>query len=177
MRFAFSRLAPFMKDLGKAVLPTGPELAMSVLPDLIFSGVTAASMPEGTDWTTRLGAAGEDLAAGLLTGTFGRAGGYTASRGLGKLKGSPLSDNWRHLITNAGEIGTQAALYPLTPRPFAAKAYEEYNQREMVSQEEAQAEQDEMVRQRALLDAHALGFQSLPALQQAYLAGSVGGYG
>jgi hypothetical protein len=165
-----------MKDLGRAVLPTGADLAMSVLPNVIFSGMTAASLPEGTDLTTRLGAGAEDLLGGLAAQTLGRGMGYSVGRGVGRVLNKPLPEEWRHIVTGAGEIATEAGAYPFMPRPFANKAYEDYNQRMAVDQEEAQLQHDEEVRQRALLDAHAFGYQTLPSFQQAFLPGA-GGHG
>lgn len=145
LRFAGKALA---SEAGRAAIPRGIGMAYDLAPNAIFGLLSAASLPEGTDLGTRLGAAAEDLLVSVPLGWAGRFAGYKGAKAIGAMRGKPLSpDSFGFMINMAGQAPEQAAWWSgMMPRPFASKAYGDYQARMSEQQLQEQAMRDERIR-------------------------------
>lgn len=158
MRFAFQALQalkPIVKSqIGQAVLPqSGLELAMSVVPNLAFAGMTALNQPQGTSPLVAAGAGAEDLIGSLALQTLGRGLGSFGAGGLRRARGGALSPEWESGIKGISEMGAEMLGYGFVPRPFATKAYQDYEQRVTQEQQDREAAREKEIRDRILAQA------------------------
>lgn len=182
MRFAqvFRDLKPYLRDLGRAAIPHGGELAVSVLPNLISAGMTANMQPPGTDMGGRIGAGAEDLAGGLVLQTLGRGLGYGSGRALKRAFGGSLPPRLMDGLQLGAEVSTEMLGWPFLPRPFADQNYHKYEAQAEDQRQQEQAYHDAMVAQKALSEAGALGMVMPPGMRNSFYGDSVstglGGY-
>lgn len=186
MRFAFQALQalkPIVRSpIGQAVLPqSGLELAMSVVPNLAFAGMTALNQPQGTSPLVAAGAGAEDLIGSLALQTLGRGLGSAGAGGVRRLRGGSLPNEWESGVKGLSEYGAEFLGYGLVPRPFATKAYQDYEQRVTQEQQDEQAAREKEIRDRILAQAGIRGLILPQDLQEWSLgAGSMspeGGFG
>ena len=155
---------------GRILLPqTATEAAFSLIPNLAFAGLTAASQPEGTGMGTRVGAGFEDLVGSLALQTGGRGLGYGAGRAFGSLRGRRLGPENMSRLTGFGEMAAEFGGYGLVPRPFASKAMSDYEARFAQQQQAEQAIRDEQIRREAIAQAGGLGVVMPPEFSDMYL--------
>lgn len=171
MRFAAQALQGLKglagTKVGQVLLPqSGAEAAMMFLPNLAFAGMAGAYQPEGTDLGTRIGAIGEDFLGSTIAQMAGRPIGYGIGRGIGGLRGRPVSPEKLGMLTNMGEMATELGAYQFLPRPFANSALAKYEEQLTKQQQEEQALRDEETRRQALAQAGALGYLMPPQAQE-----------
>jgi hypothetical protein len=96
-------------------------------------------LPSGATAGERVGAGAEDLAISLLGSVLGQTAGAGAARAMGKKLGSDAGN----LAVTLGDMGVQAPLQMLAPRPVLENAYERINRENQATQAEvAQAQQE-----------------------------------
>jgi len=165
-KFAGQALMPFLRA---AIPQTARGIAADVAPNLLFAGLSAASLPEGTDAGLRAGAFAEDLLTSVPLSWAGRAGGYGVARGIGRMRGRPLSDESSSMIQGLSGGGAEAAAWTLglVPRPFAGAAFDQYNQRMQDEQLQQQALREMEVRNQTIAELGGAGLLLAP-LRQAF---------
>ena len=115
------------------------QMALRYAPDVLYSGLTSAMLPPGATGGERFGAGAEDLGISLLGSVLGQTAGAGAARAMGKKLGSDAGN----LAVTLGDMGVQAPLRMLAPRPVLENAYERINQENQATQAEvAQAQQE-----------------------------------
>ena len=150
LRFAGTLLAnAWRSPAAQAAIPrTIGGLISDTAFNALGAGMSAVSLPEGTDLGTRLGAAAEDLLFSVPVGWLGRLGGYNIARGVGALRGKRLPpgifEQAQALTGGAAEMAAWSS--GLIPRPFANKAFEQYQARTSEQQLQEQAMRDEQIR-------------------------------
>lgn len=174
MRFAADALKYLLPRVARVALPqTKAEMALTLLPNVAFAGMTAFGQPEGTSPGLRFLTGVEDLGLGLGLQTLGRLGGAGAGKLIGAARGRPLSPGSMAMATNIGEMSEWLG-YGLLPRPAANAAYADYEER-MAAQ---QQQRDERIRLQALREAGAFGGVMPSEMAQAYLGSPLtGGFG
>jgi hypothetical protein len=127
---------PYLGNLLKSSLP-GKE---SLIPNLAYAGMTAATLPgrqvgpggevlyEGAGLGTRLGAGVEDVFGSFAAGLAGRAFTRAALGGIAKRRNKPFTPEREAFISNIAENVAEIGSYPLMPRPFANRAFQDYEQ-------------------------------------------------
>lgn len=180
LRFAGTTLAPLLARLGPAVRASIPQTTRGMIgdvaPNLLFAGLSAASLPEGTDPGLRAGAFAEDMLTSVPLSWAGRGLGFAGARLAGKVRGRPLSDDSFNLVQNLSGGGAEAAAWGLglVPRPFANQAFEQYNARMEKDQRERQALREMEIRNQAIAEMGGAGLLMAP-LQQVFSPGPFAG--
>lgn len=180
IRFAGLALKPLLAKAARVALPqTGRGWATDVVPNALFAGLSALSLPEGTDMATRLGAAGEDLATSFPLSIAGRVGGYGMARGIGKMRNRPLSRDSLDMVQGLSGAGLEALAWGsgLVPRPFAQGAWDRYNEQMQQEQMQQQAMRDQEIRNQTLRELGGAGMLIAPFQQQLASSDLFGGYG
>lgn len=135
----------FLPRLGKILstsLPGKDQLAMSLIPNLAYAGMTAATLPgrqvgpggevlyEGAGLGTRVGAAAEDFLGSSFAGFGARALSRGTLRAIAKRRNKPFTPEREAFISNIAENVAEPAFYMtgLMPRPFANQAFQDYEQ-------------------------------------------------
>ena len=180
IRFAGLALKPLLAKAARVALPqTGRGWAMDVVPNALFAGLSAFSLPEGTDMATRFGAAGEDLATSLPLSLAGRLGGYGMARGFGKMRKRPLSRDSLEMVQGLSGAGLETIAWGsgLVPRPFAQGAWDRYNEQMQQEQMQQLAMRDHEIRRQTLQELGGAGMLIAPFQQQLAGSGLFGGYG
>ena len=165
-RLAGQALMPFLKA---AIPRTGRGIAADVAPNLLFAGLSAASLPEGSGEGLRAGAFAEDLLTSVPLSWAGRAGGYGIARGIGRMRNQPLSADDFNMIQGVSCGGAEAAAWTLglVPRPFAGAAFDQYNQRMQDEQLQQQALREMEIRNQTVAELGGAGLLLAP-LRQAF---------
>lgn len=151
----------------------GANLAMSIAPNALFAGMSAASLPEGTSAWDRTLAAGENFlgSTALEMGAQALAGG-----GL-RMAGRRIGPTGQNMIRGGIAMGVPTVAWGagLIPQPTAQRVWGDYNdriQQEMMA-ENSVREQEliEAARQQAFAEMSGFG-----PMRQAY-TGMYGGFG
>jgi len=160
----------------REVLPqTGAEWMTSVVPNVAFAGMTAMNQPEGTGALLRTGTFLEDLGISLGLQSFGRLGGGALIAGANRA-GVNLSPGMAMGLRSASELGAETLGYMALPpeaRPFANKAYQNYEQSVSEQQRAEQAARDEEIRRETLAAAGIRGYMLPPGLQLPVFGGGM----
>lgn len=152
LRFAgqlLTRLGP----AARSSIPHGARgIAADVLPNLMFSGLSAASLPEGTPAWQRAGAAAEDLAFTLPLSWLGRGLGYAGARGVGRAMKRPIGPDDMAMVQglSGGLLEAGAWSSGLVPRPFANAAFDKYHSQLEADQQQQMALRDAQVREETI---------------------------
>jgi hypothetical protein len=180
IRFAGLALKPLLAKAARVALPqTGRGWAMDVVPNTFFAGLSALSLPEGTDAGTRAGAFAEDMATSLPLSLLGRVGGYGMARGIGRMRNRPLSQDSLDMVQGLSGAGLETVAWGsgLVPRPFAQGAWDRYNEQMQLEQMQYQAMRDREIRDQTLQELGGAGMLIAPFQQQLAGSGLFGGYG
>ena len=119
------------------------QLAARYAPDVLYSGLSAAMLPEGATTGERLGVAAEDLGIGLL----GSLAGQTMGGGAARLAGKRLSNEGRDLVATMGDLMVGAPVSVWAPTPVWDSAInriteEQYKKQQQQEAAQAQANQE-----------------------------------
>lgn len=155
-RLAGQKLLQF---LGQNVPQNSRGWIAEVAPNLIFAGMSAATLPEGTDAGLRAGAFAEDLLTSVPMGLLGGVGGAGLARGIGRMRGRALSEEsagLARMLTGTG-LETSAMMSGMLPRPFATKAFEDYQARVSEEEQQRQAIERQEIERQAIEQMGGLG--------------------
>jgi hypothetical protein len=133
---------PYLGNLLKRSLPGKGELAMSLVPNLAYAGMTAVTLPgrqvdadgnvlyEGAGLGTRAGAFAEDAIGSLGVGLGARMLSRGTLGAIAKHRKKPFTPEREGFISNIAENVAEPAFYMtgLMPRPFANQAFQDYEQ-------------------------------------------------
>lgn len=161
-----------MQYLGQHLPQDTKGWIAEVAPNLIFAGMSAATLPEGTDPGLRAGAFAEDLLTSVPMGLLGRMGGSGLAHGIGRMRGRALSSEstgLAQMLTGTG-LETSAMMSGLMPRPFATKAFEDYQARVSEEEQQRQAIERQEIERQAIEQMGGLGALVAP-LDQAVAPG------
>lgn len=146
MRMALSRLFPGM---------TAGQAALRFAPDLISAGMTAATLPQGTDPGMRGLVALEDLGIGLGASLLGGYGGRRATQAINKRFGK----NWDpDQVATIADMATTMPAAMLLPRPGYGMALEQSYSKERQQQEALQAMQEQKMEEQLAFGGLAAGY-------------------
>jgi hypothetical protein len=171
IRFAGTALGPLLARLGPVARASIPQTTRGMIgdvaPNLLFAGLSAASLPEGTSPGLRAGAFAEDMLTSVPLSWAGRGLGYAGARAAGRLRGRPLSEDSFNLVQNLSGGGAEAAAWGLglVPRPFANQAFEQYNARMQSDQLEQQALREMEIRNQTISELGGAGLLVAPIRQ------------
>ena len=170
-------LKPLLQGAKNILVPTNEagkiaygQLAARYAPDLLYSGLSATTLPPGATGMERFGVAAEDLGIGLL----GSLGGQLLGGGAARLAGRKLGMGREavDLAATMGDLMVGASVNMFAPRPVWDSAVnrvteEQYRkqQAQQVAQERAGEEMSEAQAQQELiallLGAGAIGGRAL----------------
>lgn len=176
MRFA---AGPILKSIRNILVPTNEagkvaygQLAARYAPDLLYSGLSAAMLPQGATGLERAGVAAEDLGIGLIGSLAGQLGGAGTARLASRMAGKKLGQEGADLAATMGDLLVGAPVNMFAPRPVFEGALnriteEEYKNAQAQEAAAAKAAQ-EMTQQQAeqelisiLLGAGAIGGRAI----------------
>lgn len=152
LRFA-GQLLRHMAPAARASIPHGVRgITADVLPNLLFSGLSAASLPEGTPAWQRAGAAAEDLAFTLPLSWAGRGLGYAGARGVSRAMKRPMGADDMAMVQglSGGLLEAGAWSSGLLPRPFANAAFDKFHSQMEAQQQEQMALRDAQIREETI---------------------------
>lgn len=119
-----------------------PEIAMDMVPNLFFSGLTAASLPgadpasgfDGANFGERATAGGFDFLTSTLASSLGRLGG----RGLSRMTGRIPGGEGDALMTNIGGMGAEGLLWGsgLVTNPGVNSSLNRYQEAQAIAAEQ-----------------------------------------
>lgn len=147
-----------------------PDIAIDLGSNLLFAGLTGASLPgrdeatgyEGATFGERAGASLFDAATSIPAGFAGRLAGTALTRGIGGMRKRPLPQAWEMGVQGIAGMGAETALWGsgMVQNPFTNSAIDRYNQAAMAAQENdkrayreqilAEAQEEERRRNQAL---------------------------
>jgi hypothetical protein len=169
-------LLPRLGRAWNAIKPVGVKgWAGEVAPNLLFAGLGATQLPEGTPAELRAGAFAEELLTSIPLGLLGRAGGYGAARGFAGVRGRPLSPENMGMVQGLAGMGLETTAWGtgLVPRPFATQAWgladqqvqDEMGRRQLSEREEMRNQLiEELTQQMGGFGAAVGAFQPMPGL-------------
>lgn len=182
----FAGVAPFASKALKALYPglavgprirsmeslsaAAPDIAMDLGSNLLFAGLTGASLPgrdeatgyEGATLGERAGASLFDAATSIPVGMAGRLVGAGLTGGIGRIRKRPVPQGPGMVIQGLAGMGAETALWGsgMVQNPFTNSAIDRYNQAAMAAQENdkrayreqilAEAQEEERRRNQAL---------------------------
>jgi hypothetical protein len=171
---------PLVQKAGNFMVPGGAptpaalggNLAMSIAPNLLFAGMSAASLPDGTGAMDRGLVAGEQF-LGSTALEFGAQA--LAGAGL-RMAGSRLGPGMQNAIRGGVAMGVPALAWGSMPQPTAQRVWGDYNEQmtQQIAQENTKREQELIMAAREQAFAEMAGFGPM---QQAYAGMYPGGFG
>lgn len=168
-----------------------PDIAIDLGSNLLFAGLTGASLPgrdeatgyEGATLGERAGASFFDAATSIPIGMLGRLGGTGLTRGIGRIRKQPLPSGLEMTIQNLAGMTAETGVWGsgMIQNPFTNSALDGYNQAAMAAQENdkrayreqilKEVQEEERRRNQALADYGGLGaalssygFEGFPSL-------------
>lgn len=174
LRMAGARLAPLLKGAGasfKAALPKpGMETVMEFGPNAFFALSSGLMAPPGTDNLTRAGAVAEDAIGNFALDMGLRMLGGPVTRGLGRLRKSPLSEEAEMAVRGGLSMGGSMALNMggLMPRPFMNAAYDRYEQQATAEQQQQLALRDQAIREQVIREMGGYAPMAEPLISAGY---------
>ena len=119
MRFA---AGPILKSIRNILVPTNEagkvaygQLAARYAPDLLYSGLSAAMLPQGATGLERAGVAAEDLGIGLIGSLAGQLGGAGTARLASRMAGKKLGQEGADLAATTGDLLVGAPVNMFAP--------------------------------------------------------------
>lgn len=129
-----NRMAGLLQAIKQAALPAGKaQKALTVGPDLVLGGLTAASMPEGTTPLERLLIGGETAVGSFGAGVFGRLAGTEIAK--------RIAPNNLEAQQTVGTLTEMLAGFTPLPTPYRDSVLQERLRREQEQQQLAQQQQ------------------------------------
>jgi hypothetical protein len=172
---------PTVQKIGNAVLPGGaatPRQAainagMSLGPNALFAGMSAASLPEGTSLLDRALVGGENFLGSSLVELGAQGLAYGGIR----MAGDRMSPDAQNLLRTGIAIGAPTIAWGsgALPQPNTARVWGRHND-EMMAQQEAQMEAQQVEIARAAREQAFQEMAGFGPMRQAY-QGMLGGYG
>lgn len=171
---------PTVQKLGNWTVPGGAatpgqlgmNVGMSLVPNMLFAGMSAASLPENASLLDRGMAFGEQVVGSYVP----ELGAQALATGGIRMAGSKMGPMGQNMLRSAVAMGVPTVAWGVMPQPTAKRVWGDYNeQMEAQMQQQMQAEQMEIARAaREQAFAEMAGFGPM---RQAYQGMYPGGYG
>ena len=141
---ALKGLKNILVPMTAAGTPAYGQLAARYAPDLLYSGLASAMLPQQASTADRLGVAAEDLGIGLVASVLGQVAGGGVANKL-RFAGKALTPEAKATAATLGDVMVGAPVNMFAPRPVFEGALNR------IAQEEAPELQQEQ--QQALINA------------------------